>query len=516
MTGISRSNGTTAFNAGWTSCLPALGLGLLFASFLSVIERSTAPMSLTVPEGLPGLALVPAVGDAHALFVSSSMAGAVLAGVVAALWLYRWPPNSGERALPGRVLPALQAAFMAFGFAGAISIQLTGGGAVASTLCGLLFGASGLVGAVGWSVLVARSFPDSYALHGSSAIAMAGVLTAVPSLFDGIGTVTYAALLAAAQFALVAAVRRTSRDRLGSAREPAAPGEGKAAGRLPFRDLALSLGGGLLVLLIAGLAWDPRLAGIEGQADALGRLVSAAGTVLVGVAAALVSARCGQERFFSIWCGAVYPFSVVLTLVLPSFGRFAWFVTAAAPVGFAAILVAAWCSTARIAVRAGRRLAPAFMAGYTVSGLAFATGLQLIAVIGGEGQLLCLVLAALYLGILAASFARGGTLMFAPSGASEPKDFAADAEGGAGGRPAVAEQLADRCSAIAADKGLSKRESEVFRYVARGHTQAYIAEQLFISENTVRTHVRRIHAKLGVSSRSELLELVDLPDQTDG
>lgn len=106
--------------------------------------------------------------------------------------------------------------------------------------------------------------------------------------------------------------------------------------------------------------------------------------------------------------------------------------------------------------------------------------------------------------------------MFAPSGASEPKGFAADAEGGAGGRPAVAEQLADRCSAIAADKGLSKRESEVFRYLARGYTQAYIAEQLFISENTVRTHVRRIHAKLGVSSRSELLELVDLPDQTDG
>lgn len=40
-------------------------------------------------------------------------------------------------------------------------------------------------------------------------------------------------------------------------------------------------------------------------------------------------------------------------------------------------------------------------------------------------------------------------------------------------------------------------------------SSTFIAENLGISENTVRTHVRHIYEKLGVSSREELIAYVD-------
>ena len=51
--------------------------------------------------------------------------------------------------------------------------------------------------------------------------------------------------------------------------------------------------------------------------------------------------------------------------------------------------------------------------------------------------------------------------------------------------------------------GLSPREREVLNILAEGRTDRDIAARLFISERTVHVHVRRILAKLGVSSRTE-------------
>ncbi len=70
--------------------------------------------------------------------------------------------------------------------------------------------------------------------------------------------------------------------------------------------------------------------------------------------------------------------------------------------------------------------------------------------------------------------------------------------------------MGDTCDALANEKGLTPREREVLRFVAAGHTSPYIANKLVISEYTVRTHMRNMYRKMGVSSKEELIQLVEL------
>lgn len=62
---------------------------------------------------------------------------------------------------------------------------------------------------------------------------------------------------------------------------------------------------------------------------------------------------------------------------------------------------------------------------------------------------------------------------------------------------------------------LSAREAEVMELIARGNTVARIAEELVVSENTIRTHSKRIYAKLDIHKKQELLDLIDSFDPAD-
>lgn len=70
------------------------------------------------------------------------------------------------------------------------------------------------------------------------------------------------------------------------------------------------------------------------------------------------------------------------------------------------------------------------------------------------------------------------------------------------------EEVDERCTAVAERYGLAKREQETMALIAKGRSKRYIAEQLCLSENTVRGYAKTLYAKLGVHSRQELLDLL--------
>ena len=61
--------------------------------------------------------------------------------------------------------------------------------------------------------------------------------------------------------------------------------------------------------------------------------------------------------------------------------------------------------------------------------------------------------------------------------------------------PQIADQAKSR-------EGLTARELEVLELMAAQHSNAQIAEKLFVSENTVKTHVSNILAKMGCNDRA--------------
>ncbi len=70
--------------------------------------------------------------------------------------------------------------------------------------------------------------------------------------------------------------------------------------------------------------------------------------------------------------------------------------------------------------------------------------------------------------------------------------------------PRVASRLGALDRALVEDK-LSAREVEVLRLIALGHTNVEIAHQLDLSPRTVETHRARIHRKLELTTRAELV-----------
>lgn len=103
------------------------------------------------------------------------------------------------------------------------------------------------------------------------------------------------------------------------------------------------------------------------------------------------------------------------------------------------------------------------------------------------------------------------TCVAADAGAVEAGGAAArKADADAAVAPEAAESAYDAaCHSLAQTHHLTPREDEVARLLVRGHTRASIAKKLFVSENTVRAHVKNIYGKLSVHSKQQLIDLVE-------
>lgn len=69
-------------------------------------------------------------------------------------------------------------------------------------------------------------------------------------------------------------------------------------------------------------------------------------------------------------------------------------------------------------------------------------------------------------------------------------------------------EIKDYCQKLAAEHNMTPREAEIFEFIALGRSAKYIAEELTISLNTTRTHIRHVYEKLNIHSKQELLDLV--------
>ncbi|WP_348641823.1 response regulator transcription factor [Terriglobus albidus] len=56
-------------------------------------------------------------------------------------------------------------------------------------------------------------------------------------------------------------------------------------------------------------------------------------------------------------------------------------------------------------------------------------------------------------------------------------------------------------------EALSRREIEVLQQISKGNRNCDIAELLFISEETVKGHIKHIMGKLGASDRTEAVAI---------
>lgn len=73
---------------------------------------------------------------------------------------------------------------------------------------------------------------------------------------------------------------------------------------------------------------------------------------------------------------------------------------------------------------------------------------------------------------------------------------------------AVRDDLKLLPSELLEKKGISAREEEIVYLLIEGKTNREIAEQLFISTNTVKTHVKNIYEKLNVNNRVQLYSIL--------
>ena len=55
--------------------------------------------------------------------------------------------------------------------------------------------------------------------------------------------------------------------------------------------------------------------------------------------------------------------------------------------------------------------------------------------------------------------------------------------------------------------GITRRELEILELIAQGMSNREIAEKLFVSENTVKTHSSRVFDKLGAKRRTQAVQL---------
>jgi DNA-binding NarL/FixJ family response regulator len=98
--------------------------------------------------------------------------------------------------------------------------------------------------------------------------------------------------------------------------------------------------------------------------------------------------------------------------------------------------------------------------------------------------------------------ARGYMLKSMP-----PKDLVEGIRQVHAGKKRIPPQLAAQLAEHMSDEALTARELEVLRQIAEGNRNRDIGEKLFITEETVKVHIKHIMEKLGASDRTQAIAI---------
>ena len=226
---------------------------------------------------------------------------------------------------------------------------------------------------------------------------------------------------------------------------------------------------------------------------------------LLEVAAALVVlhhvfVRRGNLHFGNLW-RAILVFTATGVLALPLFGRaFSGWALVAVGVAQTLVVMLLWAMLADIAHRSTLPPLAVFGFGWTAYSLPFPLGHALGALFTLDEATVSLISVIVYLLAMASVFLL------------DERDFSrnrvfADLEQQPVS-PALFDALGHACAELGREAGLTDREGQIMQLICQGRSKGYIAENLCISENTVRSHARHLYAKLGVHSKQELLDLM--------
>jgi DNA-binding NarL/FixJ family response regulator len=88
-----------------------------------------------------------------------------------------------------------------------------------------------------------------------------------------------------------------------------------------------------------------------------------------------------------------------------------------------------------------------------------------------------------------------------------PKDLVEGIRQVHAGKKRIPPQLAAQLAEHMSDEALTTREIEVLRQIAEGNRNRDIGEKLFITEETVKVHIKHIMEKLGASDRTQAIAI---------
>lgn len=263
---------------------------------------------------------------------------------------------------------------------------------------------------------------------------------------------------------------------------------------------------------------------IDANQFAASRGVVGLGLLVGSVIITIIVAKAPRNASFGTLCYALFSLSVLVVPLMTMLGIDPTSIGNVSAVLFGTSLVCVWGLSGRISYLTGcaaiRVIGMSFGAACMGATLGFATGLLLYGVTEGQGIPLYLSGGSLVACVLAACFLlrkEDVRSLMQPSEEDLAELDAMRSDVVGVGREDVSlsvssdyqSALLHLCGLVALERGLSPREADVLPLLASGQDAKSIGEELCISFNTVRTHIKGIYRKLDVHSRQEMMKYLE-------